>query len=310
MTTQQRKITLAVTVVYTLIILYFLFLAFGRTGTVDRVSSYTFILVPDSFFRVPNLSDLLHPTLMDLVDIGNIAAFIPFGLLIPLLYRISFIRFITLFILSILIIETIQALSLLGSFDVNDAIQNSLGAALGFGAYKLGFRTSNIRRNIFVTGISAVVLMIGVWGVFGIADKAFTQELGSFVALNELKDSSGNTSTGTKPYPFKVGGQDVEPQYHVYSTEGKRIETYTYTIDKKELYFYMNYGIPDQEEFQGRLTVSVDGHEYLSTSAEHQSREPEMFGLYLEHAKELTITVEGNEKLWDVGYREMKFVWN
>lgn len=115
---QHRKIIFALTIGYTLFILYFLFFAFGRVGKVDHNNEYTFIFLPDDFFRVPGLSDLLHPTLMDFVGFGNIAAFIPFGILIPLLYRTNFVRFMTLFILSILVLETIQALTLLGSFDM------------------------------------------------------------------------------------------------------------------------------------------------------------------------------------------------
>lgn len=148
--------------------------------TVAQMSGHTFIFLPDTFFKLPSISDLLHPTL---VDFGNIVAFIPFGILIPLLYRINFIRFITLFIMSILLIEVIQGLTLLGSLDVNDVIQNSLGAVVGFGAYKLGIRTKNIWRNIIVTGISVTVLIIGVWGVCGVINKAFTKEEG---ALNDL----------------------------------------------------------------------------------------------------------------------------
>lgn len=160
---QQRKITFIITIGYTLIILYFMLFAFGRADKVDQISQYTFIFCR-TVFRVPGLSDLLHPTLMDLVGIGNFAAFIPFGILFPLLYRTSFVRFMTGFILSILVVETIQALTFLGSFDTNDVIQNSLGAAIGFGAYKIGFRTKNYWRNIAATGIASAVLMLGVWG--------------------------------------------------------------------------------------------------------------------------------------------------
>lgn len=308
MTKQQRKIMLGITICYTFLILYFIFLAFGRVGTIDQKDGYTFILIPDSFFRLPSVSDLLHPTLMDLVGFGNIAAFIPFGILIPLLYRTGFIRFIALFILSILVIETIQALTLLGSFDINDVIENSLGAAIGFWAYKLGFRTNNIQKSIAATGIFIVVLMTVVWGSFGIVDKAFTQEMGPFVALNELIDSTGNTSTGTKPYRFKIGGQTVEPKYNVYSIDGKNRGTYTYSLGNKELYLSLFYGVPDQKELQGRVSVSVDGHEFLSASAERH--EPEIFTVYLEKANELTITIEGNETLWDVAFREMKYYWS
>ncbi|SMF92887.1 Glycopeptide antibiotics resistance protein [Paenibacillus uliginis N3/975] len=308
---QHRKIIFALTIGYTLFILYFLFFAFGRVGKVDHNNEYTFIFLPDDFFRVPGLSDLLHPTLMDFVGFGNIAAFIPFGILIPLLYRTNFVRFMTLFILSILVLETIQALTLLGSFDMNDVIQNASGAAIGFGAYKLGFRTQSIWRNIAVTGISGIVLMLGVWGVFGMVDQAFTKEMGPFVAINEWKDSTGNPSTGTKPNSLKIGGQDVEPQYNVYSIEGKNKETYTYTFgNKKELYFYLNYGIPDQKDFQGSIRLTIDGHEYLSVFAEDQRHEPDMTSIFLPQANELTITIEGNETLWDVGFREMVYIWN
>lgn len=308
---QHRKMILGVTISYTLLILYFLFFAFGRLDTVGQITEYTFMFLPDSFFRLPDLSELLHPTLMDLVGFGNIAAFIPFGILIPLLYRTNFVRFMTLFILSILVLETIQALTLLGSFDINDVIQNSSGAAIGFGAYKIGFRTKNNWRNIAATGIAGIVLMLGVWGVFGILDQVFTKEMGPFVAINELKDSNGNPSMGTKQASLKIGGQDMEPQYNVYSTGGKNKETYTYMLDnKKELYLFLNYGIPDHKDSQGSIKVTVDGQEFLSVSAEAGRHEPDMSLIYLPRANELTITIEGNETLWDVGFKEMVYTWN
>ncbi|MGO1632685.1 MAG: VanZ family protein [Staphylococcus equorum] len=79
-------------------------------------------------------------------ELGNFIGFIPFGILIPILYRCNFFRFISLFFLSILIIETLQMLTFLGSFDINDAIVNSLGASVGFGAYKMGFRFKNKQK--------------------------------------------------------------------------------------------------------------------------------------------------------------------
>jgi len=308
---QHRKMILATTISYTLLILYFLFFAFGRVGKVDQITEYTFIFLPDGFFRLPGLSDLLHPTLMDFVGFGNIAAFIPFGILIPLLYRTNFIRFMTGFILSILVLETIQAITFLGSFDMNDVIQNASGAAIGFGAFKLGFRTKNIWRNFAATGISAVVLMLGVWGSFGIVDKVFTKEIGPFVAINQLKDSSDNPSMGTKRYSIKIGGQNVEPRYNAYSIEGKKKEMYTYTLgNKEEIYLSLQYGIPDHKDFQGSIRVAVDGHEFLSVSAEAQRHEPDMSEIFIPQGNELTITLEGNEILWDVGYREMVYFWN
>ncbi|BBH19227.1 hypothetical protein Back11_05720 [Paenibacillus baekrokdamisoli] len=58
------------------------------------------------------------------------------------------------------------------------------------------------------------------------------------------------------------------------------------------------------------IRVAVDGHEFLSVSAEAQRHEPDMSKIFLSQANELTITLEGNETLWDVGFREMIYFWN
>lgn len=156
-----------------------------------------------------------------------------------------------------------------------------------------------------------MVLMLGVCGVFGVLDQVFTKEMGPFVAINELKNSTGNLPTGTQPSSLKIGGQEVEPKYNVYSTKGKDKETYTYSFgNKEEVYLSLNYGIPDQKDSQGSIRVTADGHEYLTVSAEAGRHEPDMSLIFLPQANELTITIEGNETLWDVGFREMVYTWN
>ncbi len=310
---QKRTIIFTITIIYTILILYFIFFGFGRIDAVGGTTGYTFIFLPDTFYKMPSISDVLHLTLMDLVDFGNFVAFIPFGLLIPLLYRVKFIRFFPWFFLSILVIETIQALTLLGSFDMNDAIQNSLGAAIGFGAYKLGIRTKNIWANRALIGIYCLVLFIGLWGFFGMVDKALTKEEGPFVAINELTDSTGNTTIGTKLYSFKVSGQDIEPKYNMFGVEGEKRETYTFT-SKNQLVFSLYYGIPDHMDVEGRIRIFIDGREVLSSSGKDQRSYPElfpqMFEMPIEPVSRITIIMEGNEKIWDVGFREMKYFWN
>jgi glycopeptide antibiotics resistance protein len=310
MNTKQRKIVFALTLSYTVLILYFIFFAFGRADTLTPDKGYTFLWVPDSFFRVPGLSDLAHPTLMDAVDLGNFAAFIPFGVLLPLLYRTGFMRFMIIFILSILMVETVQALTLLGSFDINDVIQNALGAAIGFGAYRIGFRTTKLWTNIVAAGISAFVLFLGIWGVFGIVDNIFTKELAPFVAINDLQSSGDGSFQVIERTSFQISGQTVEPQFNVYSAEDKTTVTYTYSLGKRDLYFILNYGIPDHKERRGSLRISADGQEYLSASAEDQRDELGTSSVYLQGAKELTITLNGNMNMWDVGIREMKYTWD
>ncbi len=57
--------------------------AFGRLGVAERVTVFTFIFLSNDFCNLPIISDVLHPTLMDFVGLGNLAAFIPFDILIP-----------------------------------------------------------------------------------------------------------------------------------------------------------------------------------------------------------------------------------
>lgn len=310
---KQRKIILTVTVLYTLFILYFMFFAFGRGEGNDHTLGYTFIFLPDSFFKMPSLSELLDLSVMDLVDFGNTAAFIPFGILIPWLYRVTFARFITLFFIAILVLETIQALSFLGSFDINDAIQNTIGTALGFGAYKLGFRSRSLWRSLAATAISGLVLLLAVWGLSGAIDKVTTKVEGPFVAINEWTDSSGNSTAGDKPEDgFQINGQTVKPLYNMYGAEGGDSTTFTYTSKGQTIFSFYN-GMPEPTDYSGSIRVTLDGKEIMTGSGEDQRSEPDLFPsifkIPLEPGNELKITIEGNQKVWDVGYKRMQYFW-
>lgn len=140
MRTKQHKLIFSLLVIYTALILFFLFFSFGRPDAATVNQEYRFDLIPRRIY-------LMFPTFSDLeyfrrwfFNIGNFVGFIPFGILIPILYRCHFFRFISLFFLSILTIETVQMLTFLGSFDINDAMVNTLGAAVGFCAYKCTVR--------------------------------------------------------------------------------------------------------------------------------------------------------------------------
>lgn len=72
---------------------------------------------------------------------GNIAAFMPFGFLLPLITerRVQTGHaFVNTFLLS-LSAETIQLLSRTGAFDVDDLILNTAGGVLGFWCFVLLF---------------------------------------------------------------------------------------------------------------------------------------------------------------------------
>ena len=69
---------------------------------------------------------------------GNVIAFMPFGFFMPVVSRRSRgpVRIIFLGFGFSLMLETIQLVFKVGSFDVDDLILNTLGAAIGFFCYR------------------------------------------------------------------------------------------------------------------------------------------------------------------------------
>lgn len=65
---------------------------------------------------------------------GNVAMFVPLGVFLPLLMRKlrRFWRFLLVCALTIALVETAQALLLVGSADVDDLILNLCGVSIGF----------------------------------------------------------------------------------------------------------------------------------------------------------------------------------
>jgi len=66
--------------------------------------------------------------------LGNIAGFIPLGILLPLLFRKlrTAFRTVALIFLISLAFETAQLILILGVFDVDDLLLNTLGGAIGY----------------------------------------------------------------------------------------------------------------------------------------------------------------------------------
>jgi glycopeptide antibiotics resistance protein len=85
----------------------------------------------------------------DLLNLyGNIAIFIPFGVFLVLLAGSAGMTFRGVFLRSLglsLILECLQVLLAIGSFDVDDLILNVLGGVLGFAGCKL-FVSLGVRR--------------------------------------------------------------------------------------------------------------------------------------------------------------------
>ena len=137
----EHRLVLAWTlfIVYMVFLMYFLFFAeiMGRTY-IDRDYHYNltpfreirrFIVYRRTLGWFAVLSNLL----------GNVLAFVPFGMILPMLTPKcrNFFHIVLLGFDFSLFVETIQLISKVGSFDVDDLILNTLGAALGYLVYRL-----------------------------------------------------------------------------------------------------------------------------------------------------------------------------
>ncbi|MGK5510161.1 VanZ family protein [Brevibacillus formosus] len=301
MEAKSRKILLVGTICYTILIIFFMFLAFNRLDGATSVEGYTFILVPEGVpLKFPELNYSW------IVDFGNIAAFIPFGILIPLLYRVRFGKFISLFVLAILVLEIFQALTYLGSFDVNDVISNTLGAAVGYVAYRVGFSSNISYKKLMASALSIVVLIIGIMVVSEILKK----KEGPIQSLTVMKEMTGTTPMTENLPSFTVAGERIEPKMNVYSSEGESTKTYNYILGNKEnvwLSFY--FGIPDNGDSKGEAKIIVDGQEISQLNEESYQGAETIREMPFNEVNEITIIVSGNAKLWDVGIRGMQHWW-
>lgn len=127
-------------IVYGLVLIYVLFLrSVGR----DHASTYTEYLRYRSnfipFISVYNLvtTPVISTTIVLLFFknfVGNILLFIPWGFLLPLYFKSlqAFKKFILTTLIAVLLIESIQIFTMLGSFDIEDILLNAVGACIGF----------------------------------------------------------------------------------------------------------------------------------------------------------------------------------
>ena len=72
--------------------------------------------------------------------LGNLIAFAPLGILLPLISKEKFsklLNFIITMIVIVFIIEIIQFMTLVGSFDVDDLILNVVGSVITYGIIKI-----------------------------------------------------------------------------------------------------------------------------------------------------------------------------
>ena len=125
-----------------------LWLLFDRSGSTEGVPYWVQVtqsinLVP--FHTILTYTELLTSSREILVRLavinlfGNVIMFIPLGFLLPQVFlKLSKLWWVLLTTaLAIAAVEILQLFTLLGSCDIDDLILNLLGAAIGYGIYRM-----------------------------------------------------------------------------------------------------------------------------------------------------------------------------
>ncbi|WP_314586832.1 VanZ family protein [Paenibacillus terrigena] len=310
-----RKITIILLVLYTFLMFYFLYFGFNRTAF-THTPGFWYNLIPEG---IP-----LHFPIESsfggwFFELGNFIAFIPFGAVIPLLYRCSFIRFIALFVLSITILETIQMLTQLGVFDIDDILVNSMGAAVGFWAQRLVSRDRDQLIGICRIILIAIALSTSVVVMFGGVNYYLEKETGEVIAIHELTVNKGTVQWDKPILSFTANDTKVEPQLNLYSRKNTRTNTFTYLLNGKYTRISGYAAIPDDviktaSHGGSEVIFIADGTQVysLGLTAVRGENQLTSFEIPLNGANELTIKIMNedpnpatNVALWDIALAEV-----
>ncbi|MDE7298327.1 MAG: VanZ family protein [Lachnospiraceae bacterium] len=130
----QRIASQLLFIIYLFVLLYLLFFS-ERYGRTDNTREYSYNLV--LFREIRRFYQYREQMGMKVVLInlvGNVAAFVPFGFFLPELWdgmsRLWKVLFATLGFS--LLVETIQLVYKVGTFDVDDLLLNTIGGVLGY----------------------------------------------------------------------------------------------------------------------------------------------------------------------------------
>lgn len=136
-------------IVFFLYVALMLWLLFGRSNRYTEGIEYTqqlknnmslkpLFTIKNYFYVVTHhspQSSLYRHCLINLI--GNVALFIPAGVMMPVLWKRmrNFFLFLLMCILAIALVEGLQLVTLLGSCDIDDLILNLSGMILGYLLY-------------------------------------------------------------------------------------------------------------------------------------------------------------------------------
>ena len=148
MTKLHRRAMIGVIIVWLMAVVYLMFSGASTLRSGEDYGQYLLRhieLVP--FESTQNYLDMLrldriNPDIVARNIAGNIAMFVPLGFLLPCITdRFAKLKFtLSGAVLLAFVLETLQLLTLRGSFDIDDIILRSVGAMLGFAVWHIIFR--------------------------------------------------------------------------------------------------------------------------------------------------------------------------
>ena len=126
---RNRKLAGLLLGAYTLLLSYWMLVGFGRKVTHQR---YMYNLKPFDTIRHYLQFDQISSMAAIINLVGNIAVFVPFGLLLPVIFQRGFLRVFLTFLSGLFVLEMTQLLSRRGSLDIDDFILNTIGFIIGY----------------------------------------------------------------------------------------------------------------------------------------------------------------------------------
>ncbi len=138
-----RALTRIGLTLYSATVIYWMFIGFGREIHTGGPLQYNLIpLRTVSLYFDMNNGLSLISRFVNLL--GNVVVFIPFGILIPLAKTrpISWKRISLYAVPCILLLEFLQMLLHVGSFDIDDLLLNMLGIWTGYCMFRIGYRSN------------------------------------------------------------------------------------------------------------------------------------------------------------------------
>lgn len=129
----SRKVSCLILIGYVSLLSYWMLFGFGRRVGLVYMYNLELFATIKHFFNFSRLNTYVW--VINLV--GNIGVFIPFGFLIPIIYKPYYFKGLSIFLIGVTFLEVLQLITRRGSFDVDDFILNALGFTLGYVVFRI-----------------------------------------------------------------------------------------------------------------------------------------------------------------------------